>query len=139
MAFVAALIGCQWMLSACQPAQARSGLASYDRHTSSMVTAARYEPRGSSLRVTNPRSGRSVVVTVNDSGPFNGGRVLDLSTGAFAQLFGGLGRGVGFINYEVVGGRGSYLSARGGSARQRAAGRHWRHHYSDRHWRHRRH
>ena len=95
-----------------QTAQARSGQAAYHLHTSAMVTAARYEPRGSVLRVTNPQNGRSVVVTVNDRGPFNGNRILDLSTGAFRQLYGGLGRGVGPINYEVIR-RGSELSSRG--------------------------
>src|SRR5688500_4547485 len=78
-----------------QMAHARSGRAAYHLHTSAMVTAARYEPRGSVLRVTNPENGRSVIVTVNDRGPFNGNRILDLSTGAFRQLYGGLGRGVG--------------------------------------------
>ena len=83
-------------------AHARSGKAAYHLHTSAMVTAARYEPIGSILRVTNPRNGRSVTVRVNDRGPFNGGRILDLSTGAFRQLFGGLGRGVGPIHYTVI-------------------------------------
>ena len=100
-------------------AHARNGLAAYHLHTSSMVTAARYEPRGSILRVTNPRNGRSVVVRVNDAGPFNGNRILDLSTGAFSQLFGGLRRGVGPISYEVIS-RPTYLAARGGSARSRS-------------------
>src|SRR5688500_3492167 len=83
-------------------AEARSGLAAYHLHTSAMVTAARYEPRGSILRVTNPNNGRSVTVRVNDAGPFNGNRILDLSTGAFRKLFGGLGRGVGPIRYTVI-------------------------------------
>ncbi len=113
-----------------QVAHARSGLAAYHLHTSRMVTAARYEPRGSVLRVRNPRNGRSVIVHVNDRGPFNGGRILDLSSGAFRQLFGGLGRGVGPIRYEVVS-RPTYLASRGGSARSRykrsAHRRHRRH------------
>lgn len=83
-------------------AHARKGKAAYHLHTSRMVTAARYEPRGSILKVTNPQNGKSVIVTVNDRGPFNGNRILDLSTGAFKQLFGGLGRGVGPISYEVI-------------------------------------
>ena len=92
--------------------QARSGRAAYHLHTGEMVTAARYEARGSVLRVTNPENGRSVVVRVNDRGPFNGNRILDLSTGAFRQLFGGLGRGVGPIEYEVISGGASILSSR---------------------------
>ena len=83
-------------------AHARSGKAAYHLHTSRMVTAARYEPIGSVLRVTNPQTGKSVIVTVNDRGPFNGNRILDLSTGAFKQLFGSLKRGVGPISYTVI-------------------------------------
>lgn len=83
-------------------AQARNGLAAYHQHTSAMVTAARYEPRGSLLNVMNPRTGRSVLVRVNDRGPFNGNRILDLSTGAFTHLFGSLRRGVGPISYTVI-------------------------------------
>ncbi len=83
-------------------AHARKGKAAYHLHTSKMVTAARYEPHGSILEVTNPETGKSVVVTVNDRGPFNGNRILDLSTGAFKKLFGGLGRGVGPIHYKII-------------------------------------
>lgn len=99
-------------------AQAGSGRASYHLHTSAMVTAARHEPIGSVLRVTNPDNGRSVTVTVNDRGPFSPpGRVLDLSTGAFSSIYGGLGRGHGPVEYEVIS-RGA-SSSRGGSRRQR--------------------
>lgn len=83
-------------------AHARKGKAAYHLHTSKMVTAARYEPRGSVLKVTNPENGKSVIVTVNDRGPFNGNRILDLSTGAFKQLYGGLKRGVGPVQYQVI-------------------------------------
>ena len=83
-------------------AHARSGKAAYHLHTSRMVTASRYEPIGSILRVTNPKTGKSITVTVNDRGPFNGNRILDLSTGAFKSLFGSLKRGVGPISYTVV-------------------------------------
>jgi rare lipoprotein A len=37
---------------------------------------------GTRLRVTNERTGRSVVVRVNDRGPFAGGRVIDISQSA---------------------------------------------------------
>lgn len=99
---------------ATQSAQARNGIASYDRHTDEFVTAARYEPRGALLNVVNSRTGRSILVRVNDRGPFNGNRVLDLSTGAFRALFGGLGRGTGPISYQVVGGN-EELSSRSGN------------------------
>lgn len=81
---------------------ARGGRAAYCMHTPKMVTASRYEPRGSVLLVTNPENGKSVQVTVIDRGPFNGNRILDLSTGAFKKLFNGLGRGVGTVQYKVL-------------------------------------
>jgi len=43
-------------------------------------------PLGTRLRVTDPRSQRSVVVVVNDRGPFTRGRVLDLSLAAAKAL-----------------------------------------------------
>jgi rare lipoprotein A len=43
------------------------------------------------VRVTNNRNGRSVVVTINDRGPFVHGRVIDLTpAGAHALGFSGL-------------------------------------------------
>ncbi len=83
-------------------AWARSGQAAYHYYTSEMITAARYEPVGSVLRVTNPQNGNSVVVRVAGRGPYNGNRILDLSTGAFSKLYGGTGRGVGPVRYEVI-------------------------------------
>lgn len=64
-----------------------------------MTCAHRSLPFGTKLRVTH--GGRSVVVTVNDRGPFIRGRVLDLSTGA-ARAVGLTGRGVGRISAEVI-------------------------------------
>jgi rare lipoprotein A len=125
-----------------QTAQARTGRAAYHAHTSAMVTASRYEPHGSVLLVTNPQNGRSVIVRVNDRGPFNGNRILDLSTGAFSQLYGGLGRGVGPVHYEVISrGNGYALASRGGSRRRsswRRRGRSGSRHHGRRHGRHRR-
>ena len=98
-------------------AVARSGKASFYKHSGAMITAAN-EPVGSILRATNPQNGKSVQVRVVGSGPFVRGRVLDLSTGAFKQLYGGLGRGVGPVQYTVVS-RGSEMAFRGGSPRSR--------------------
>ena len=64
-----------------------------------MTCAHRSLPFGTRLRVS--LGGRSVVVTVNDRGPFIRGRVLDLSTGA-ARAIGLTGRGVGHVVAEVV-------------------------------------
>ena len=47
-----------------------------------LTAAHRSLPFGTRLRVTNERTGRSVVVRVNDRGPFAGGRVIDISQSA---------------------------------------------------------
>ena len=65
-----------------------------------MTCAHRSLPFGTKLRVTH--GDRSVVVTVNDRGPFVRGRVLDLSTAA-ARAVGITGAGVGRVTAEVVG------------------------------------
>jgi rare lipoprotein A len=56
---------------------------------------------GTKLKVTNQRNGRSVVVRINDRGPFIGGRVLDLSKGSANQI-GIVQTGVGRVCYQVV-------------------------------------
>jgi rare lipoprotein A len=77
-----------------------SRTASGQRMNSNALTCAhRSLPFGTKLRVTH--GGRSVVVTVNDRGPFVRGRVLDLSTGA-ARAIGLTSAGVGRVTAEVV-------------------------------------
>jgi peptidoglycan lytic transglycosylase len=77
-----------------------SKTASGQRFNQEAMTAAhRSLPFGTKLRVTH--GGRSVVVTINDRGPFIRGRVLDLSTGA-ARAIGLTGAGVGRVTAEVV-------------------------------------
>lgn len=74
--------------------------ASGARFNDALPTAAhRCLPFGTRLRVT--RGGRSVVVTVNDRGPFIRGRVLDLARAPAAQL-GLLGPGVAHVEAEVI-------------------------------------
>ncbi|MDE1468449.1 septal ring lytic transglycosylase RlpA family protein [Aurantiacibacter sp. D1-12] len=51
-----------------------------------MTAAHRTLPFGTRVRVTNPRNGRSVVVRINDRGPFVGGRTIDLSRAAATQI-----------------------------------------------------
>lgn len=60
-------------------------------------------PFGTHVKVTNVRNGRSVVVRVNDRGPFVGSRIADLSRAAAEQL-GMLKRGVVKARIEVVDG-----------------------------------
>ena len=77
-----------------------SKTASGARFNQNAMTAAhRSLPFGTRLRVTH--GGRSVVVTINDRGPFIRGRVLDLSTGA-ARAVGLTGAGVGHVTAQVV-------------------------------------
>ena len=64
-----------------------------------MTCAHRSLPFGTKLKVTH--GGQSVVVTVNDRGPFVHGRVLDLSTAA-ARAIGLASAGVGRVVAEVM-------------------------------------
>lgn len=59
-------------------------------------------PFGTQVKVTNIRNGRSVVVRVNDRGPFVGQRIADLSRAAAEQI-GMLKRGVARVRIEVLG------------------------------------
>ncbi len=51
-----------------------------------MTAAHRTLPFGTKVTVTNTANGRSVVVTVNDRGPFAAGRIIDVSRKAASQL-----------------------------------------------------
>jgi rare lipoprotein A len=60
-------------------------------------------PFNTRVRVTNPANGKSVVVRINDRGPYVSGRCLDLSRAAFAAIA-SLGSGVlPAARYEVLG------------------------------------
>jgi rare lipoprotein A len=72
--------------------------AAYDANK--YTAAHRTLPFGTRLRVTDPRSRRSVVVVVNDRGPFNKGRMIDLSLAAAKQLH-MLGRGLLRVTAEI--------------------------------------
>ena len=79
-----------------------SGLCAYYSGRGPGLTAAhRTLPFGTRLRVTNPASGQSVIVVVNDRGPFGRGRVLDLSIGA-AKALGMITRGVILVRADVL-------------------------------------
>jgi rare lipoprotein A len=66
-----------------------------------LTAAHRKLPFGTKLKVTNVRNGKSVLVRVNDRGPFIKGRILDLSLGA-AKVIGLTKTGVGKISFVVV-------------------------------------
>jgi rare lipoprotein A len=99
----AALCGVVMIFAAPIAAQAQSGIASIyaykgektangERAAPGGLTAAhRSLPFGTRVKVTNKRNGRSVVVRINDRGPFVRGRVIDLTpAGARALGFSGL-------------------------------------------------
>ena len=65
-------------------------------HSNELTAASTTLPLGSHALVTNPNTGKSVVVRINDRGPFVRGRSIDLSHGA-AQRIGLVGKGVGRV------------------------------------------
>ena len=67
-----------------------------------LTCAHKHMPFGTKLRVTNPDNSKSVIVTVNDRGPFIRGRDLDLSYGA-ARKIGLIAKGVGRVKIEHIG------------------------------------
>jgi len=66
-----------------------------------LTAAHRTLPFGSRVRVTNLRNNLSVVVTVNDRGPFTRGRVIDVSVAA-ADSLGFRSAGVAQVKVEPV-------------------------------------
>ena len=69
---------------------------------SSFTGAHRTLPLGCRVRITNLRNGRSVLVTINDRGPFRRRREIDVSFGA-ARALGMVGRGVERVLIEPLG------------------------------------
>jgi len=77
-------------------AQAESGRAAYygggrtasgERSGPNQLTAAhRTLPFGTNVLVTNLRNGRSVIVRINDRGPYGRGRIIDVSVAAAREL-----------------------------------------------------
>ncbi len=109
-------IGTQWYVPREQPGYDAVGVASwygpnfdgkptangeiYDRHA---LTAAHPTlPLPSLVRVQNMSNGRSIVVRVNDRGPFVSGRIIDLSFAAANEL-GFAGRGVSQVRVIYIG------------------------------------
>ena len=88
------------------------GLASFYGHKSQTASGEKFDAReltaahrtlpfGTRVRVTNVASGRSVMVLVNDRGPFVTGRIVDVSYSA-AEMLGIIGRGVAKVRLDVV-------------------------------------
>ena len=95
--------------------QVRGGMASWygpgfhgrrtangERYNQNAYTAAHKSlPFGTQVRVTNVRNGKSVLVRINDRGPFIRGRVIDLSAGA-ARAIGVHSSGVAPVQLEIL-------------------------------------
>ncbi|MCA1994512.1 MAG: septal ring lytic transglycosylase RlpA family protein, partial [Coleofasciculus sp. S288] len=76
--------------------------ASGERYNQNELTAAhRSLPFGTNVQVTNLNNGRSVVVRINDRGPFVRGRVIDLSAAA-ARVLGLIQSGIAPVRIEVL-------------------------------------
>lgn len=67
-----------------------------------MTAAHKTLPFGTKVRVTNKNNGKSVVVTINDRGPYIAGRVIDLSKAA-AGVVGMQGSGIAPVTVAVLG------------------------------------
>ena len=74
-------------LMAMCPAKAETGIASFYGGKHGGLTAAhRTLPFGTTVRVTNVRNGKTVIVRITDRGPFRRGRIIDVSRAAAREL-----------------------------------------------------
>ena len=86
----------------CTGGRSAEGLcAFYPAHGNGLTAAHRTLPFGTRVRVSDPKTGRAVTVTINDRGPFGNHRVLDLSPSA-ARALGMISRGVIYVKAEVL-------------------------------------
>ena len=90
----------------------QSGMASYYWQGQMTASGARFNPNamtaahrnlpfGTKVRVTNKRNGKTVIVTINDRGPFIRGRIIDLSNAA-AGIIGMRSAGVAPVTVERI-------------------------------------
>jgi len=97
---------------AAETKNASYGLASFYAEGTKTASGEKFDPHdltaahptlpfGTRLRVTNVATGRTVIVRVNDRGPFIPGRVVDVSYSAAATL-GIIGRGIAKVKLDVV-------------------------------------
>ena len=100
-----ALVGALFVAAFTAPASAQCGGASWyalysqtasgeQMNPAELTAAHRTLPFGTKLKVTNQKNGKTVIVRINDRGPFIKGRVIDLSKAAANRL--------GFISSGVT-------------------------------------
>ncbi|KKP67758.1 MAG: 3D/G5 domain protein [Candidatus Moranbacteria bacterium GW2011_GWE1_35_17] len=81
--------------------KSHTGLASWYAHTGTMAAANPWLPMGSYVKVTNKDNGKSVIVKINDRGPFGPNRIIDLDKVAFEKIA-SLGQGVVNVKMEEI-------------------------------------
>ena len=100
MLCIVSILGCTFSPTSVTSSLAeQAGIASVYSHESGSATASggklnrealtaahRTLPFGSKVTITNKSNGRSVVVTINDRGPFVRGRIIDVSPAAARSL-----------------------------------------------------
>lgn len=103
------------MAAKAAPGQTQKGIASYyhdSLHGNKTASGQVYNknrlsaahktlPLGSKVKVTDTKTGRSIVVKVNDRGPFVKGRIIDLSRAA-ARKLGIVKRGIARVEVQVL-------------------------------------
>lgn len=78
--------------------KAHTGLGTWYAYTGTLAAASPWLPMGSYAKVTNVENGKSVIVKINDRGPFGKNRIIDLDKVAFAKI---ASIGAGIINTKV--------------------------------------
>jgi len=81
--------------------KAQKGQGTWYAFKGGMYAASLTIPRGGFAKVTNTANGKSVIVEINDSGPYGKGRIIDLDKPAFAKIA-SLGAGVIGVKVEEV-------------------------------------
>lgn len=110
--FFGALCACAFIAGGTAEAETTTGWASYYKsgkltangesfNPMGMTAAHRTLPFGTKVLVTNLRNGKSVMVRINDRGPFIKGRVIDLSLGA-ARVVDLNRSGIAKVKFDVL-------------------------------------
>lgn len=81
--------------------KSHTGASSWYAYTGTMSAANPWLPMGSYVKVTNTENGKSVIVRINDRGPFAPERIIDLDKVAFAKIS-SLGAGVINVKMEEI-------------------------------------
>ena len=77
--------------------------ASGVKFNNNKLTAAHKKlPFGTKLKITNEKNRKSVIVVINDRGPFVNGREIDLSRKAFMDITSNKSGGVVFVKIEII-------------------------------------